>query len=71
MITAVDALTRRKEEPRDVYLKRVKQNAVAVQVKLADLTHNSDLSRFSSPSEKDIARAETYRNEMAFLEDKK
>ena len=71
VITAVDALTRRKEEPRDVYLKRVKQNAVAVQVKLADLIHNSDLSRFSSPSEKDIARAETYRSEMAFLEEKK
>ena len=71
VIEAVDALTRRKEEPRDVYLERVKQNAVAVQVKLADLIHNSDLSRFPSPSEKDVKRAETYRKEMAFLEEKK
>ena len=71
VLFAVNALTRRKEEPRDAYLQRVKRNAVAVQVKLADLIHNADLSRFSSPSENDIAQAETYRNEIAFLEDKK
>ncbi len=71
VICAVDALTRRAGEDRDAYLKRVAENPVAVQVKLADLAHNSDLSRFPSPSEKDLARAEKYRKEIAFLEGKK
>ena len=34
---------------------------------IADLAHNSDLSRMPAPSAKDYARAERYAKEAAFL----
>ncbi len=67
IIEAVDAMTHRKGEPREDYLARVKANPIARKVKLADLRHNSDLSRIPDPKEKDIKRREKYLKEMAFL----
>ena len=67
VVDGVDHMTRRKEETRDEYLKRLKPNATARKVKLADLIHNSDLTRFAEPSEKDLRRAETYAKEMEYL----
>ena len=68
VLKAVDCLTRRDHEPRDTYLQRVAEDPLAVKVKLADLAHNSDLSRLSVPTERDYARAKRYAKEMAFLE---
>lgn len=67
VVRAVECLTQRNGEPREAYLLRVAANPLAIKVKLADLAHNSDLSRLSAPAEKDYARAERYAKEAAFL----
>lgn len=45
IISAIDALTRRKDELYDSYLERVKSNSLAVCVKRSDLTDNMDIRR--------------------------
>lgn len=71
IVEAVDAVTRRKTEKigdaRWDYIRRAKANAIARQVKIADLRHNSDLSRIHNPDEKDLERVKEYANEIAFL----
>ena len=48
---------------------RVKQNPVARTVKLADLRHNSDLTRLDTVTERDLARVEKYAAALRLLED--
>ncbi len=66
---AVDAITRRTGEDRQEYLNRVSKNKLATQVKLADLKHNSDLSRITQRPiiQKDRDRANRYQKESEFL----
>ena len=40
VVAAVDAITHREDEPREVYLQRVKANPLALAVKKADVAHN-------------------------------
>lgn len=47
IVDAVDAITHRKNEPYKDYLVRVKANPLARKVKLADIAHNMDETRFS------------------------
>lgn len=66
---AVDALTK-KTNSKEIdygYLKKIKANPIAKIVKLADLTHNSDLSRLSSISNGDLMRVEKYKKSIEFL----
>ncbi|MCK9005508.1 HD domain-containing protein [Haemophilus influenzae] len=65
---AVSAITKVKDELYDKYLSRVKANPIARLVKIADLTHNMDLSRLPVVTEKDLARKEKYVKAKAFLE---
>jgi hypothetical protein len=44
---AVDAMTKRDGEDYMDYLARVKANEIAIVVKLADIKHNSDMSRLT------------------------
>ena len=67
VLDAVRAMTHGDGEPREEYLKRVKANPLARKVKLADLTHNSELSRIPDPKEKDIKRRERYLKEKEYL----
>ncbi len=67
VIEAVDCITKRNKEPLNQYLHRVKGNCLATSVKLADLAHNSDLSRISHPTETDYARTERYKKAIVFL----
>lgn len=67
VISAINAITKRSGEPYDEYIKRLSQNKLAVQVKLADLEHNSDLSRIANPTEKDYARVEKYKSTIEKL----
>ncbi|MDR1184900.1 MAG: HD domain-containing protein [Coriobacteriales bacterium] len=60
VISAVDAITRRKGEHDVPYLARVRENPLALTVKLADLTHNSDITRIANPSDTDKKRATLY-----------
>ena len=49
------------------YLQRVKVNALARAVKIADLTHNMDLSRLKHITNKDLIRYEKYKKAMSFM----
>ena len=50
------------------YVRSLKTNPLARAVKLADLRHNSDLSRLPRITEKDQRRAEKYAKAIAVLE---
>lgn len=67
ILNAVYCLTQKKDESRNDYLQRVTENSLAAKVKIADLAHNSDLSRITSPTQKDFARVEKYTKEVTFL----
>ena len=67
IVEAVDCVTRRKGEDRSDYLARVKSNPLATVVKLADLRHNSDLSRLENPGQKDFERRNKYFKEIEYL----
>ena len=53
------------------YVENLKSNPVARKVKIADLKHNSDLTRLNGePTEKDLQRVDKYRKALKILEDK-
>lgn len=49
------------------YVAEIKKNPIAKAVKIADLTHNSTLSRLNEITPKDLERVETYREAKEFL----
>ena len=51
------------------YICMIKENPIAKAVKLADLKHNSDLTRLDSIDEKALTRREKYLKAMALLEE--
>ena len=51
------------------YVRAIKENPIARAVKLADLRHNSDVSRLEWVESIDEVRVEKYRRAIAFLED--
>ena len=67
VVTAVQVLTKKKEQDYQTYLETVKKNPLVRVVKLADLKHNSDLSRLSSITEKDKERLKKYKKAIDFL----
>lgn len=67
IIKAVDLLTRKTGQSYKQYLKLVKTNELARVVKLADLKHNSDLSRRTHVTENDIKRLTKYQDAIVFL----
>ena len=60
-------LTHRDSESYEDYITKISESELATRVKIADLTHNSDLSRLKTVTEKDIKRCEKYRKSMEFL----
>ena len=67
IVSAIKVLTRISRENYFSYIKRVKVNPLAAQVKLADLAHNKDLSRIPNPTETDIKRSEKYSKAIILL----
>ena len=67
ILEAVDVITKKRGEDYQSYLNSVKKNKLARAVKLADLRHNSDLTRFTEVTEKDIKRKEKYQKAIDFL----
>ena len=51
------------------YVARLKINPIARTVKLADLKHNSDLTRLSVVTDKDLQRVEKYKKAIQLLEE--
>ena len=64
---ALALLTHREEVPYMDYIRAIRANPVAVRVKLADLAHNSDRTRFDHMMEFDYKREEKYKNAMKIL----
>ena len=67
VLEAVDIITKKRGEDYQSYLNSVKKNKLARAVKLADLRHNSDLTRLIKVTEKDIKRKEKYQKAIDFL----
>lgn len=67
IVEAVEILTKQPGESYDDYLCRVMDNELARVVKIADLTHNSDLTRLHKVTQQDLDRQEKYREAIVFL----
>lgn len=70
VIAALKLLTHDDKVPYMEYVRAVKTNAIATKVKLADLRHNSDLTRLDIVDEKAMKRAEKYKEAIKLLEEK-
>ena len=67
-MTALALLTHSRAVPYDAYVERLKPNPIARAVKLADLRHNSDLTRLNHVDARALERAEKYRRSIEQLE---
>lgn len=67
VVASVDAISRRDGEAEYDYLKRVAENHLACVVKIADMTHNSNLSRIPNLTSKDIEKANGYLDKIKLL----
>lgn len=67
VIEALSLMTHGDDVPYMEYIRALKDNPVARKVKLADLAHNSDLTRLDKVDDKAIERANKYRQAMLIL----
>lgn len=67
VLDAVRLLTREKDVSYMAYIERLSGNQIARKVKLADLEHNSDLTRLIEVTERDLRRQEKYFFAKEFL----
>ncbi len=70
VIDVLKLLTHREGVSYMDYVRNLAGNPTARKVKLADLHHNSDLSRINEVTEKDLERIKQYKEAIAFLEEK-
>ncbi|MBE6942302.1 MAG: bifunctional (p)ppGpp synthetase/guanosine-3',5'-bis(diphosphate) 3'-pyrophosphohydrolase [Ruminococcaceae bacterium] len=68
VLDALALLTHEDNTPYLDYVARLKSNPVARAVKLADLRHNSDLTRLNYVDDRAIKRVEKYQEAIALLE---
>ncbi|MGN1343410.1 MAG: GTP pyrophosphokinase, partial [Traorella sp.] len=67
VMDALQRLTHDPHIPYMEYIQQIKQNPIATKVKLADLKHNSDLSRLDEITEKDLKRLQKYQAAIELL----
>jgi len=67
VIEAVSLLTHGEADSYDDYVHKLKPDAVARKIKLADLAHNMDIRRMDSVTEQDAARLDKYRRAWEIL----
>ena len=68
-IEAINLMTHRPGVPYMDYVKEIAKNPIARKVKLADLNHNSDLTRLNhEPTSQDHERFEKYKKAIELLE---
>ena len=70
ILEAVALMTHEDDIPYLDYVAKLKENPIARAVKLADLAHNSDLSRIGEIDEETKQRLEKYKKARAILERK-
>ena len=68
MLAALDSVTERNGESYDDFVARAAANPISKEVKIADIKDNMDLTRISSPTQKDYDRIAKYKKSLAFLE---
>ena len=68
ILEAVALMTHEDDIPYLDYVAKLKENPIARAVKLADLAHNSDLSRIGEIDEETKQRLEKYKKARAILE---
>ena len=68
VMNALKLLTHDPLVPYMDYIRHLSTNSIARTVKLADLRHNSDLSRLEIPTSDDLQRHKTYLEAIRFLE---
>lgn len=66
---AIRLMTHEEGVPYMDYVAKIKENPLARAVKLADLKHNSDLTRLDTVDEKAIKRKEKYAQAIALLQE--
>ena len=67
ILEALKLMTHDEDIPYMDYVRAIKENSIARKVKLADLAHNSDVTRLDEINEKALARVEKYRQATAIL----
>lgn len=67
VIEALLLLTHDKKQDYDSYIKALKHNDIARNVKLSDLKHNSDLSRLKTINDTDLQRVNKYKKYINYL----
>ena len=67
VIQALKLVTRDKNEDYMQYVEKIKMNPIAKKVKLADLKHNSDITRLNYLTPKDIIRNKKYKKAIKLL----
>ncbi|MBO5313021.1 MAG: bifunctional (p)ppGpp synthetase/guanosine-3',5'-bis(diphosphate) 3'-pyrophosphohydrolase [Clostridia bacterium] len=69
VIEVLTLLTHQEDVPYMDYVRGTCASPVAREIKLADLEHNSDLTRFDSLTEYDLKRNEKYREAIKLLKE--
>ena len=67
VISAIALMTHAPEVPYMDYVAKIKNDPIARAVKLADLRHNSDMTRLDTVTPYDIERAEKYKRAIELL----
>lgn len=67
VLEALIAITKTKEESYSDYIERVSKNDYAIQVKIADLEHNMDITRLKTLTSTDIKRISKYHKAYMYL----
>ena len=67
-LDAIELMTHDPAVPYLDYVAKIKTNPIARTVKLADLRHNSDLTRLDAVDDQALARAEKYRRAIQLLQ---
>jgi (p)ppGpp synthase/HD superfamily hydrolase len=68
VLEALALLTHDRNVPYMDYIHGLEHNEIALRVKIADLKHNSDISRLDQPDQKDRERQKKYRQALACLQ---
>ena len=68
VLSAISLMTHADDVPYMEYVEKIKTNPIAKAVKLADLKHNSDMSRLDQITQTDEERAKKYKQAIELLE---
>ncbi len=70
IINAIDTLTHKENEDYETYIARIATNKLATKVKMADLRHNMDITRFANTiiSDNYLRKYKIYDQSLQYLE---